>query len=436
MITDLFFSFAILVFFAYGLTRPHIALAGVIWTDTISPQLLSYSFLAGKPLSLLVTLFFFMTVVLNMSKVSAPKQKAPLVFLLLFMIWMSLSTLGAHHPYAAMFKYQLVIKILFLSAFIPFVIRTRLQLETFLWIFQVSVGFFLQVAGLKTIFGGGGYNVDVIQSANENSGITETSSLALMAALSIPLMVYLYRYSLLGLSNRWVRYYILLTAVCAVFTVLGTFARTGLIAGAFVGLMFFLVSQKRIRFVFLGAACLLLLLPLLPEGWTERMSTIKTANQEQSALGRIVVWRWTLDYAADNPFFGGGFFAYLDNVGQLQNYTGDTEVFEKNERAKAFHNIFFEVLGEHGYVGLLLYLGIVYTSLRRYWSLRNTYAGSYVDNYDWLPYLSLMLLIAIMTYFVGGMFVAIAYNPWLYYLLFMGVSLVNVVSNESRKIQR
>ena len=423
MISDLFNLLSILAFMFYGLSRPHIALAGVVWVDTVTPQTISTSFLLGKPLSMVMTLFFFMVIALNFNKISAPKQKLPLALLALFMVWITLSTLYAHHPLYAAFKYSVVIKILFLSAFIPFVINTRMKAECFLWVFQVSVGFYLHVAGFKALAGGGGYDVDIIQSTVENAGLTESSMLATMAALSVPIMVYLYRYSKLAANYRLVKFYLILTFVASVFCAIGTFARTGLVAYAFVVFAFFLISKKRIRLGFLAIVAVLMMLPLLPDGWTDRMSTIKSANQEVSALGRMVVWRWTLDYAADNPFLGGGFFSYLDNVGELQDYADEGESFARNERAKAYHNMYFEVLGEHGYVGLFIYLALVFTSIKRYWSLRNTPMDD-----EWFRYLSVMLLIALGTYFVGGMFIAIAYLPWLFYLLFLGVSLVNVVA--------
>ena len=56
---------------------------------------------------------------------------------------------------------------------------------------------------------------------------------------------------------------------------------------------------------------------------------------------------------------GGGFYAYLDNKEQLHRYTKGEEKFESNPSGKAFHSIIFEVLGEHGYVGLGIFLAML-----------------------------------------------------------------------------
>jgi len=75
MLTDLFNIFIIVFFVAFGLTRPHIALCSVIWVDLYKPQDMSYGLLAGKPLSFILTLFFFTSLVLNLKKVRFPQSK-------------------------------------------------------------------------------------------------------------------------------------------------------------------------------------------------------------------------------------------------------------------------------------------------------------------------------------------------------------------------
>jgi O-antigen ligase len=44
----------------------------------------------------------------------------------------------------------------------------------------------------------------------------------------------------------------------------------------------------------------------MPQQWYDRMSTIQTYDQDQSAIGRINAWHMAYNMAKDRPL-GGGF---------------------------------------------------------------------------------------------------------------------------------
>src|SRR3546814_13097084 len=97
-------------------------------------------------------------------------------------------------------------------------------------------------------------------------------------------------------------------------------------------------------------------IPLRPQSSTERMETIESYKADQSASTRVAVWQWTWDYAKENPF-GGGFDAYIQNhvrvVKAATAYDPDNppeaepSVYE--EKSRAYHSSYFEMLGEQGY---------------------------------------------------------------------------------------
>src|SRR6185295_1803697 len=97
---------------------------------------------------------------------------------------------------------------------------------------------------------------------------------------------------------------------------------------------------------------LLVLVPvaigLMPEKWEERMRTIQTYEEDASAMGRLNAWRMAFNLAQDRPLVGGGFEIYTQEV--FARYAPDpTDVH-------AAHSIYFQMLGEHGFVGLSLFL--------------------------------------------------------------------------------
>lgn len=425
MLTDILFTVVILAFTIPGLKHPYIALSGVIWIDTIKPQVLSFGFLAAQPLSMLMTVILLLSLTINIKKIKVPKIKLPLVILCLLMLWITITTYKAQYHYLAVFKYDVAIKTMFFTALMPFVLDTRRKIECVLWVFIVSASFFVIIAGAKTLVGGGGYSMTVIQNRADNSGLGETSTLSAITVVLIPIICYLYRYSLASKSDRFLRLYLLALPLISIFAVIGTYARTGLVASLALVSMMLYTSKNRIRLLVIIVVGCLALIPVLPIDWINRMSSITEASEESSALGRLVVWRWTVDYAKQHPFFGGGFFAYHDNRHKLHLYAKAGEDFETNDQSMAFHSIIFELLGEHGYMGLLIYMSLIGFSLK---SLTH-FLKTEDEDCDWLIYLVKMIFIATGVYLVGGLFVSIAFEPWLFYIIFIGISLNNLQTN-------
>src|SRR6185436_811427 len=168
MITDLLGSFLILLFMVRGISRPYVALAGVIWVDLYQPQALSQSFLAGQPLSMLMTAFFALSLVVGLSKTYRPASWLYIVILPLFMAWITLTTYNAEFPRAAWPKYDTAVKIILFSYFIPYVLRSRRQLELFLWILVGSMGYFIMTAGAKSFLSGGGYGLALVSDTGNS----------------------------------------------------------------------------------------------------------------------------------------------------------------------------------------------------------------------------------------------------------------------------
>jgi len=160
-----------------------------------------------------------------------------------------------------------------------------------------------------------------------------------------------------------------------------------------------------------------------PASFFDRMDTLQSVSEgkESSAQGRVVVWRWTIDFVKENPIMGGGFYAYLANAGQLHLYASEGEVVVKNKGGKAYHSIIFEVLGEHGYVGLLIFLSI----------LCHTYLLNKKGN-SYTPYKTAINL-SILAYCAGGLFINVAFYPWIYYMYGLTVAFATMPQVEDNQ---
>ena len=427
MLSDILWVFIILLFVLPGLKYPYIALCGVVFVDIVKPQTLSYSFLAGKPIALIVTLIFFFSLVVNRKQLSIPRKKSSSVLLIFFMAWITIATYNAEFQYVAWLKYDYVIKYLFFPLFIPFVINTRTRIDTFIAVMVCSISFFTVVIGMKTLVGEIDYGAQYIFSTQSNTGMTESSTVSMLAIFNLPFIIYIARYSILKDKIPFLMPTSYFLGLTSLLSVVGSYARTGFV-GVFVWVLLLLKqTKKKFLYMFIVVTSAAIFLAFVPADWLDRMSTIKTASTDSSAYGRIVVWRWTIDYVKERPIMGGGFHSYLANAGQLDSYIEDKDmVIARVFTGKAFHSIYFEVLGELGYVGLFLYLWIIYLAF----NLNHALAKN-VKPMNWVIAQENARKQALLIYCTCGLFIGVAYYPWLFYLLGLAVSLDNVCKQEN-----
>lgn len=423
--SDIFVFFVMLLFFLYGLTRPAVAFAGYVWVDTVVPQKVVFGFMSGKPISMVMAILCFFSLVIGFRKLKFPNSSAHLFLLVFFLIWITLSTYQAVFPAHAWLKWDTSFKTILMSILMLFAVTNRKQLELVVVVLVCSIMFFMISAGLKTATGGGGYGAVLIVGSN-NTGMSESSTLAGFAVLVMPLLIFLKDHSLLFpmlKGKKWIWYPALLLAFASV---VGSTARTGLIAlAAYLGKN--MMAFKNILKVGVASAlCIFVLAMFAPSSWLERMNTLNNVEGESSAMGRVAVWKWTIDFVSERPFFGGGFESYLANYGKLGDYVNGFDF-----GAKAFHSIYFEVLGENGYVGLFVYLLIILLSVLLN---RKIYRMRQCD--EWSVQFARCLNSAIFIFCIAGAFIGIAYRPIIFQLVAMSVINYSIVMREVYAIEK
>ncbi len=424
---DLALVVFLLALIATGLRRPFLFVLGYVYIDNVSPQRLSYYLLNSVPISLIfVALAVGAWALVDDKKDSrfAPRQ----ALLLLLLIYCGVTTTQADFPIEALNKWTWVWKALAFAIFLPLTLRTRLRFESLSLFMILSAATIIIVGGIKTIVSGGGYGALNLMVTN-NTGLYESSIISTVAVAIIPLILYLRKHGTIFPPDWRVNLFAFaLIFACALIPV-GTEARTGLIC---IGVLLVLALRftKR-RMLYLGslAAVALIAVPLLPSSFTDRMDTIKSYKADQSASTRLAVWAWTWDYAKDHPF-GGGFDAYRQNKlrmelqetsegGGMQN----VETVVTTDAARAYHSSYFEMLGEQGFPGLILWLLIHGLGVVRMELLYRRYRTRDANNDQWIGALASALQQAHIVYLVGAVFVGIAYQPFVYMLVGMQIGL-------------
>ena len=133
--------------------------------------------------------------------------------------------------------------------------------------------------------------------------MTDNNQLAMAMCILIPLAVYICMHPPIP-KFKWV---FIGAAVMIPFAVLGTHSRGGFAALAAVTFMFILKAKRKFTILFVVAAVGYVGLTFMPESWTDRMKTTESATEDNSFLGRVVMWRFSSNVVDDRPFQGGGF---------------------------------------------------------------------------------------------------------------------------------
>ena len=352
--TDMALLAITLLFMSVGLLSPFVWSLGYVWVDTFLPHMLSYGLLSGIPIAFIMG-GGSMALYAILDRRNPPKLTVVHVLIAVLAVWITLTTTWAVMPAQAWFKWDTSFKTLVFTCFIPFVFRTRVQIEAFLLVLTMSAAAHLLPWGVKTFATGGGYQMSLGLLGSNSTFIAESSAAAAMFAMFVPLLLWLRTYSIIvpGQQLRSVASFgmIILYLVGNI----GTFARTGLLGLGVLGIGLLMRTKRRILFIMAALMVVGVLSLVATDKWSARVSTITTYEQDNSAYGRILIWEWTVKYALQNPF-GGGFNSFLIN---RIVYPDGSE-----DRGRAFHNIYFANLGEHGFPGLALYLTIMALSLR------------------------------------------------------------------------
>ncbi len=406
------FAFVWVALLPLSLLSAHVGVLLWVWVALLSPNELLTGFLSGVPFNKLVALTTVCLMFFSRDKKDAYLDRA-LVLLLLLGLTASISWWFALAPSDDGTElYQKLVKEIVLVFIITAVMTTRHRIHLLVLTIVLALGFLAAKEGLISLLTAGGHTILGSGSIGDNN------SLATALLMIIPLIFYLARYS----AVRIVRIGLLCLAGLAVVTVIMTFSR-----GGFVGLMLlggFILKNSRNKLASVAAIALagVLIYALAPDAWFERLSTIQDANNDSSFMGRVVAWKMSLLIALDHPLFGGGPHA-VQHLSVWNTYkpllpsvdfvtTPPADVFPH-----AAHSIYFEILGDLGFVGLFLFLSMIGMSVWNCrWIVRKTRDK---PELAWARDLARLSQVSLVIYLVTGAALSMGYFELIYMLVAM-----------------
>jgi putative inorganic carbon (HCO3(-)) transporter len=382
--------------------RPALGVLVFTWLSLMNPHRLAYGAAYDFPFAALVAVFTAVSLLLTSQPKGFPVT-AVTVTLAIFAGWMNLTSFTALEPELVWREWDRVMKTLFMVFISLVALNTERDIKRFVWVVTLSIGIYGLKGGIFTLLSGGQFRV----YGPDGSYIGENNSMALALVTVLPLIWYLRSH-----TKKWVSWLLTAMTIGSAVAAVGSYSRGALIGGG--AMLFFLwcKSQKKTQTAIAVVVIGVLIAAVMPDQWFNRMDTIGAYKEDGSAMGRLNAWQFAINVASRN-LLGGGF-----NVFSLRQFA----IYAPNPLDyHVAHSIYFQVLGDHGFLGLAMFLLLMLFSWR---------SGTRVIKFcandvelKWASDLAKMAQVSIIGFAVSGAFLSLAYFDLYYDIIIMLVLL-------------
>ena len=399
--------------------RPWIGMLGWFWIAFMVPHGLTWGFARTLPVAIGIGGATLLGWLVTKDKKPIPRTWT-VIGLLLMALHFTLTTVLAYDPGTAWGKWDWVSKVLLMTFVTMTLFQDRARLRWLYLLIALSLGFYGLKGGIWVLRTGGGERV----YGPEMSFFADNNTLGLALCMILPMLLYLSRDE----PRPWLKKLLRVVFFFSIIAIVFTYSR-----GAFLGLITILAvliwrSPWRLRF---GAALLIgvfVSIPYLPERLSDRIHSIGQQESEetrdQSAQGRLEAWQTAWNIAVDRPFTGAGFRA-LWNEGIWLKYYGSNFLL-----ARDAHSLYFELLEEHGFLGLGLYLLVLCGTLVNLRRIRKRWRGH--PEHGYLANYAEMTQLGLYPFLVAGAFLTVAYFD-LYFSFVATSVMLRTLSDQAEK---
>ena len=384
-----------------GFVEPFVGLLLWVLFSYMSPNRIAYGFAYSFHWVLLAAAVTMISMLINSKKVRPIKWTPLTTLLMMFLATTSISTFVAvEHTYAVNAWIQFI-KVQVMIFVTLMLVYDRRRLNWLLWVIVLSFGFWAVKGGLFTLIKAGHYRV----VGPADTFIGGRNQLALVLCMTLPLMRYLH----LQAKSINVRWFLWGLMGMTVLSTIGTYSRGGLITIILVTLLLIWKGRKRFAVLLALVVALPLILHFMPQRWEARMEGLRSgrAEQSESFQGRVQSWEFATNVAVHRPLWGGGFGVWTSN--DMWDTYGPPGAVHR-----AIHSIFFQVLGEQGFLGFVLFIAILAMTWRNLSLARKQARGD--PGRRWIYDLSGFIQVSLGAYIVAGSALPQGYFDFTYQL--------------------
>jgi probable O-glycosylation ligase (exosortase A-associated) len=386
------------------------------WFSIMNPHRELYGFAAGQPLNSIIAVATLVGWLASRERKRWTPDAMPWLLAAL-VAWMTLDTFFGYSPGYSWVFWDRVVRIFALIFVIFILMTTKARVQAMIWVIVISLGFYGVKGGVFTIAHGG----HAIVYGPADSVYNDNNQLALAVVSELPLLLYLTRHT----KAAWLRWGMIVALVLQVVMVFGSYSRGGVIALAVMGFMTLMRSDRKILYALLGVVAVGLGLMVMPDSFYERLNTINSISSDDSFQGRVMAWHVAFRCAVDFFPFGAGLYA--PQIETLYH------VYFPGADVHAAHSIYFQILGEHGFFALGIYMLILMLGVRNAGRvIRQTRKDPALF---WARDLADMARVSLISFYVGGAALSMAYSD-VYLILIALMSTLRELTDPARIEER
>jgi len=401
--------------------RPYVGVLMWVWIAYFNPHRFTWGFAYNFPVSTVVAIPTLLGLLFSREKNHKIFERETLL-LLAFWAWVTITYINAVHVpiFAdhlddAKLRLVAVSKVFLMTFVIILLVNSRKKLEYLFLVTALSFGA-LAIKGM--VFG--------VRTQGEfrvwgppDSFVYDNNDLGLALNMTLPIMFFMARET----SSRWLRRSLWVCFFASILAVILTYSRGALLGMGVVLGALSLKSRRKLLAGLMLAVFAFLIITFAPAAWMDRMDNFLHGKVDESAQGRLNAWHFALALASQYPITGGGFETFTPEL---------FERFTPQLRFAGPHSIFFQTLGEQGFVGLALFLSLLGSCFYSLWRIRRRVRGD--PSFGWITNYSNMLQLSLVAYIASGAFLPRAYFDLWFQLAAATVLLKILYRQESRSV--
>jgi probable O-glycosylation ligase (exosortase A-associated) len=418
MLRTIFVLGIIVIGSAYAIRQPFYSLLLYLWLAYFRPeQWVWYDFISGLHLSLLVGIWTVFSAVFSRERF---RLNVRIAMLTLFLLQGLLSTAFASSSETAWYWYPEFFKSVLIAYLIAMLATTADRFRLVLQVIALSLGFEAAKQGwANLILSPGSPNNNDLPQLGDNNGI------ALGMLMLVPVLTALAS-TATRKTERWFGRFL---AVGVVNRAITTYSRGGFLAALALALVYVLRSRKRVPAIVGITVAAVIVLPVLPTSFWDRMATIRSPDEIQqeagndnemsganeSALGRLHFWHVAVLMANAEPLVGVGFNCFNGSYDSYDDMRG------AHGSGRSVHSAWFGVLAELGYPGLLLFVAQLVLGFGACRRARR--AAKLRADYAWLGQFGFALEASFIVFVVAGTFLPSQYAEIFWHWIGLSIAL-------------
>jgi probable O-glycosylation ligase (exosortase A-associated) len=403
------------------LMRPWVGILAWFWVGLMAPHSLTWGFMRSFPVAMVIVAATLVALLADKDKRPLPKSRL-MGLLFLWVGWITLTTALAVNPNAWGYWVHFM-KIILITFIAPLLIFGPGRIIAMLLVITGSLAFYGFKGGLFAASTGGAHMV-LGPTGSYLAGNTYIGLAMIMVLPAILVTARLFHRRWVEFDWAIVRRHSRLLGLCGyavfwltVIAILATYSRGALLGLLVIAPFLFLRMQRKALLVALAVIVFGVIGVTAPERLVERWSTIESYEEDRSAMQRIQAWGVNWNMALDRPLVGMGF----RNGGMGYDWWIQYAEFEGDwTHVLSPHSIYFSVLGQHGFVGLGIYLALIAGTLLVLNRIRREAARERPDRI-WLAEYAWALQVGLLGYLAAGAFLDVAYFDLLYAFIALAV---------------